>query len=621
MCGITGIWNRRGQQVVRQTIVRFTDSIAHRGPDGEGYYFDESGNLALGHRRLTILDTTEAGKQPMTLDDKLWITYNGEIFNFLELRRELEQLGHRFKSDTDTEVFLAAYKVWGMDCFSKFNGMWAAGIYDQSTKELLLIRDRYGIKPLYYLNLQDQRFAFASETIAFRHLEGFQREFDAKNLTLSFHDAKILEGRGLTVFKDIQQVKPGHGVKITPNEVKEFQWWETDDRSVDVPTSYDDQLERFKTLFADACALRMRSDVPLGSALSGGLDSSSVYATLHEINKRTAVVRKPENWQSAYTLVFPGSVQDERIYAEQVAQHVGGKLQLIEVDYDKVDDIVAQTRLFDSIYDNPNFILVSLYKKMRKDGIKVSLDGHGVDELLFGYPEMLKEALQLTKAKDNDLKSELEEIIESMKYRRPEEKGIGSEIKEGFERVKNLVKRTFQEEEEKPKHIPFIDPTVRKPTRQKAKSFQDIADRYFYKTSLPTILRNFDRASMQAGVEVRMPFMDYRIVDFLHDLPFESKVKFPFTKRIVRDAMVETLPEEIWARKSKIGLVAPMDQLLNNYLEEFAMDILSSKKFIESPYWNGDAIRKFAARKTKDGSWTMQDGMRVWPFINAHLIQ
>ncbi|BAO55400.1 asparagine synthase (glutamine-hydrolyzing) [Nonlabens marinus] len=620
MCGVSGIWNRRGPHLNKQQIELFTDSIAHRGPDGSGYYFNEVKGVALGHRRLSILDESNAGKQPMSIDNNLWITYNGEIFNFIELRKELEQLGFRFKSETDTEVFLTAYKAWGLDCFSKFNGMWAAGIYDQSKQELLLVRDRYGIKPLYYLNSKNNLFAFSSETIAFKSLEGFERSFNQNNLNLVFQDAKCLEGRGETIFEHLRQVKPGHFLKVTQSDLIENRWWYPESQSPKVPGTYEEQVEYFKEIFEDACALRLRSDVPLASALSGGLDSSSVYATLHKINRHHSFERRPSNWQNAYTLIFPGSAQDEQYYAEKVAAHVGGNLKTIEVDYSRVDNILSQTRLFDSVYDNPNFILVSLYEKMRTDGIKVSLDGHGVDELLFGYPEMLRQASRSLEGTNNDLQKQLDKIVDSMLFRNGQKKAFTNYLRQQVNRVKILTKNILFENQSS-KSDSFVFPDAGKKNIREFDSLSDITNYHFYETSLPSILRNFDRASMQAGVEVRMPFMDYRIVDFLHAIPFESKVKFPFSKRILRSAMKGTLPEEIRVRKSKIGLVAPMDHLLNNYLQEFAMDIMNSKDFIESPYWDGKSIQEYATHKTGKNSWTMQDGMQIWPYLNAYLIK
>ena len=229
MCGISGIYNLNNNPVYLETLKRFTDSMVHRGPDGAGYELFDNNTLGLGQRRLSILDLSEAGKQPMSYaDGRYWMTYNGEIFNFIEVREELQQLGHAFKSDTDTEVILAAYAQWGKACLDKFNGMWAFVIWDSQEKTLFLARDRFGIKPLYYVHQPSKFFAFASETRAFKFLEGFKREVDEELLKINLQDSYALEGLGYTPFKNIVQLLPGHCMVIRKgNEPKQKRWWQS----------------------------------------------------------------------------------------------------------------------------------------------------------------------------------------------------------------------------------------------------------------------------------------------------------------------------------------------------------------------------------------------------------
>ena len=207
MCGIAGIWQLNNEPLAEQKLQRFTNTLEHRGPDGFGFYIDKKSCLGLGHRRLSILDLSEAGKQPMSFADaRYWISYNGEIFNFIELKSELKSKGYAFKTETDTEVILAAYHYWGTDALPRFNGMWAMAIWDTYEQKLFLARDRFGIKPLYYLYIPDSLFAFASETIAFKNLEGYQRTFDEKNVGLQLEDSTALEGIGYTIFQNIFQL-------------------------------------------------------------------------------------------------------------------------------------------------------------------------------------------------------------------------------------------------------------------------------------------------------------------------------------------------------------------------------------------------------------------------------
>ncbi|MCW3078456.1 MAG: hypothetical protein JWO32_3065, partial [Bacteroidetes bacterium] len=283
MCGIAGIYYLNQQAVNTEDLTRFTDSMKHRGPDGSGYELYANNSLGLGHRRLSILDVSEAGKQPMHYLGRYAITYNGEVFNFVEIKNELTTKGYQFSTQTDTEVILAAYHEYGTDCLLKFNGMWAFAIWDKKEQTLFLARDRYGVKPLHYVYLPGKLFAFASETIAFKHLEGFTRSFDEQNLVTAIQSSSYIEASGKTIFKSIQQLLPGHQASISANkELNIKRWWNTADHLVTVESDYARQVEAFKELFFNACKIRMRSDVTIASALSGGLDSSSVYCTLQQ---------------------------------------------------------------------------------------------------------------------------------------------------------------------------------------------------------------------------------------------------------------------------------------------------------------------------------------------------
>jgi len=299
MCGIAGIVHLNSDKVSSEKLKKFTDSMFHRGPDGAGYEIFENELVGFGHRRLSILDLSDAGKQPMfSHDKKLLITYNGEVYNFLEIKRELEKIGIRFITQSDTEIILQAYRQWGINCLNLFNGMFAIAIWDFENKSLLLCRDRFGVKPLYYLYLPQQIFAFASETVAFKYLQGFKREVNSETFQIALKHPEILEGSVHTIYKNIFQLRPGHYLEFKKNYSRPVvkRWWNTIENLIDVPLNYNQQLEQFTELFKDACKLRMRSDVTLASALSGGLDSSSIYTTLHKINTNlTNIERLPAN--------------------------------------------------------------------------------------------------------------------------------------------------------------------------------------------------------------------------------------------------------------------------------------------------------------------------------------
>src|SRR4029077_11492723 len=264
MCGIAGIWQLDGQRVERATIERFIGALAHRGPDGKGVLSEGEGSLALAHRRLAILDLSAAGDQPMvSLNGRYAITYNGEIYNFIELRAELERHGFQFQSDSDTEVILAAFERWGPECLLRFNGMWSFAIWDRQRQSLFLARDRFGVKPLYVVG-GGRGFAFASELTAFLRLDGFDPIANIQALKArlagNFNDHVLLRG--------VECLPSGHCFEVTAKNIRRWRWWNTLDHLVTVPRDLAKQAEEFRELLFDACRVRVRSDVPLATSLS-----------------------------------------------------------------------------------------------------------------------------------------------------------------------------------------------------------------------------------------------------------------------------------------------------------------------------------------------------------------
>ena len=285
MCGIAGIFHLDGCPCDAMDVQRITDALAHRGPDRSGIHTD--GSVGLGHRRLAILDLSEGGKQPMSLlDGRYWITFNGEVFNFLELRKQLERLGQIFHSETDTEVIVAAYHHWGADCVLKFNGMWAFAIWDSQRRELFLSRDRFGIKPLHYLS-EPRRFVFASELKSFLHLQDFAARENEEELRRALTTRG--ESEEATLVQGVKLLRPGHNLLVSTSRTRIWCWWRTLDHLTDIPKPFSDQAERFRELFFDACSLRLRFDVPVATCLSGGMDSSSILCSVSAPQQITRV--------------------------------------------------------------------------------------------------------------------------------------------------------------------------------------------------------------------------------------------------------------------------------------------------------------------------------------------
>jgi asparagine synthase (glutamine-hydrolysing) len=642
MCGIAGIWNY-SQNIEADSLEKFILSLRHRGPDGQGVFIDNNDKLGLAHRRLAIMDLSDDAKQPMSyMSCRYWITFNGEIYNFIELKEELESCGYTFQSQSDTEVIMAAYDKWGVDCQKKFNGMWAFALWDTKKKEMFCSRDRFGIKPFYYIYKPGYFFAFASETIAFKHLDNFTREFDTKNITRVLNDAFCLEGYGETIFKQIFQILPGHHIKFSHKSgIIQDRWWSTCNQpDQDIPPEYEKQVSNFKELFFDSCSLRMRSDVPLGTALSGGVDSSSVYCVIYHLMKNgSAIKRMAPDWQKAFIGTFPNTRLDEAGYASEVIKYTGGKAEYIVPNYsDLIDRIKRDTIIGDYIYITPpvgNFI----YLEMAKNGIKVSLDGHGVDEMLFGYPGLVFNAY--TDAIHSGQKDFAEEIAGIFIGMHPEDMQKESidqlntiKLSGAFRKLmesgkKNLplflkkringllIQIRVQQYQNWLRHTEFLSETA-DPDNTKQEGTSTYI--HFHKTTLPTILRNFDRASMGSGVEIRMPFMDWRLVSFVFHLPIRSKLGDGFTKRILRDTMKDIMPESIRTRKTKIGLNAPMIEWFSHELREYILEEVNSKEFLESEIWNGPLIKEFVDIKMDTNSWTWDDCTRFWPYLNAHIL-
>lgn len=592
MCGISGIYNLNNNPVTLDTLKRFTDSMVHRGPDGAGYELFDNNTLGLGQRRLSILDLSEAGKQPMSYaEGRYWITYNGEIFNFIEVREELQQLGHAFKSDTDTEVILAAYSQWGKTCLDKFNGMWAFAIWDEQEKTLFLARDRFGIKPLYY-TFNDHFIAFASETIAFKNLDCFERKINKERLKEIVDNSLAHEGLGLTIYENIYQILPGHTLTIQKGKPlpKQKRWYDIRAKIKELNTnSYEENVKTFYNLFENACKIRMRSDVPLASALSGGLDSSSVYSMVNHISEKSNNnSRQAQHCKKAITAVFPGTEMDEKQYAEVVAEKWGKENWVcISNNMDHLAQEIEQVTIkFDTIAGTPMNAITKIYEGVRNEKVIVSLDGHGVDEMLFGYRYMLDKLfyyyLEIGSIKKAIL---VKEVLVNLYHENNRESvsqrldSMISQVEKNKSSLKGKLKSLLKPT--KPKvdliRIPN-EATTLSDDLYHFESFpyeQQIVLNDFFIYSLPTYLRDFDRASMQHSVEVRMPFMDYRLVEFCFKLPIEHKLGMGYTKRIIRDAVKEIVAKAIVERTFKVGIGSPLVSWFNNELNSYAQELLS----------------------------------------------
>ena len=391
MCGITGIIDFKNNKINSQEINYFTKSLDHRGPDGSNYFINNDKNVGLGHTRLSILDISERANQPFFYDNKrLVLTFNGEIYNFVEIKKELESLGYKFKTTSDTEVLVLAYHKWGPSCQKKFNGMWAFAIWDQTKNKLFISRDRFGVKPLYYLKTRD-RFYFASELKSFMHINKKDvPEFNYSNF--KYCSESVVNGSYYSIqstfLKEVKELPAGHELIVDfENKIRISKWWSTIENLVEVPKNYNDQKEKFFDLFSSACNLRMRSDVKIATSLSGGMDSSSVVAAINQIKNSNSFIDKAQNPYKTFILDYINEKNNETKYATSVAKFHNLDAEYIKLDLGKVEPSLIQKIIYsqEEATGDDGIGPWSIYNSIKNNGIKVSIDGHGGDELLAGY--------------------------------------------------------------------------------------------------------------------------------------------------------------------------------------------------------------------------------------------
>ena len=562
MCGILGAV----PSVDADKFARALGSLSHRGPDGGGTWADDR-HAALGHRRLAIIDTSSLGFQPMHYVDRFHITYNGEIYNFLELKADLEERGHRFVSDSDTEVLIAAFAEWGEDCLARLNGMWAFAIWDSRDRRLFLARDRVGEKPLFYCQIGKQ-FVFASEQKAllpFLHEVRPHPQFRAL-----CRNPYAYEAAADCLFDGIERFPAGHFGWLADNRLTLSRYWSPmTDQAPDV-TRYEDQVAHLGELLVDSCRLRMRADVPIGTALSGGIDSSAVAAGIARSGRGLADSRLSKNWQNAFVAGFPNTVMDESQYARDVAAHLD--IPLTEVVVDPAAALGQLERwmyLFEEVHEVNPIPHILLYQRMRQDGIVVSLDGHGGDELFCGYESSILHALPSALAGGAGARGVLE-TYNGIHPQNSQFRGMS-----------------------KPRMAAYL---LRAPLRRRrnARRFATSPDmsagdsltkhlmELTFHTTLPTLLRNYDRYSMINGVEVRIPLLDHRIIEFAFSLPWTSKVRDGYSKSVLRDAIDAWLPASIVRRKTKIGFAPPIIDWMRGPLKTYLLDETQSSSLRQS---------------------------------------
>ncbi len=552
-------------------------AIVHRGPDASDTWVSPDSELPveLGHARLSILDLSENGKQPfLSKEGRYVFVFNGEIYNFIELRKRLEQVGHQFLTQTDTEVFLRGLIEEGPLFQLRCNGMWAFCLWDRETKTALFGRDRFGKKPLFYSELGSGKLVFASEMKA---IYPFLTSIEPSE-KVSFYLQHLFDYESTEdcVIKGINRLPPGHYAHFKNGKMIVRRWWNTLDHLEQPSLRYENQVERWRELFLDAVKIRMRADVRIGTALSGGLDSSATFSAMaYLVNQAGIHEREANDWQHGFCAHYPDSDLDEAHWAQIVTDQIGVPLQKVEVN-----PVGGNWSVLDALYqvEDPYLTLATpmleTYRAISKAGIKVTLDGHGADELFSGYGHL---EYAFKDANSNQAR-ELNAIIQSLAtgklhisntnlYGKKLKQQIISVLRSNLRYPRNIFKAFLNKTDWEYIYykLQFEDQTD-----PRFKSFDSLTKslyEIFHITILPTLLRNYDRYSMASGVEIRMPFMDYRLVTYTFSLPWTSKVGGGFTKRIMRDALKDILPEEIRCRRDKIGWNAPLHEWLRGPLK------------------------------------------------------
>ncbi|QPF82979.1 asparagine synthase (glutamine-hydrolyzing) [Bradyrhizobium genosp. L] len=603
MCGIAGIVNLRGNPVEPAELSRLSSLIAHRGPFGEGNWFNAKRNLAFAHRRLAIIDPTDGGYQPMVSGDgRHVILYNGEIYNFLELRRELEAKGATFRSQSDTEVILAAWQAWGEEMLLRFNGMWALAIVDTTTDELFLARDRFGIKPMLYA-LTPERFVFASEQRALAGSGLIDATIDLDVARRLLLDPFGIEGSARSLFRQVRRLQAGHCMWLRQGRVEMRRWWRTVDHLPEIPSGEAERVDRFRGLFQDSVALRMRSDVPIGTCLSGGFDSSAVICAMASHERAGMGPRDSTAWRHAFVATFPGASNDERPAAEEAAAWAEVEPTFLAIGRgDALTDLDRILADNDDVYIGLPSAAWLIYRELRRQNVTVSLDGHGADELMGAYLQEGQSAAFRVRNAAAALTSRLPFAQRGVDLARAQ-----MIRRQGHYFLRGGLAAT-------PAPLPLVAEDDELPRDWGALNRR--LYRMFHSSTLPTILRNFDRLSMAHGIEVRMPFMDWRLVTYTMALPETSKLSDGITKAVARKAMANLMPESIRTARRKVGFNSPMPEWLNGPLSSWTAELLARKVPAFADMVDEVQLVRAVGRLTARQGWDWESVGRIWPYLN-----
>ena len=614
MCGITGIYSL-GEIVNPAVLSAMTDSLRHRGPDYSDTYINKDRTVGLGHTRLSIIDLSERANQPMASDDhRIQVSYNGEIYNYKEIQKELCSKGHVFKTTSDTEVLIKSYEEWGIECIHKFVGMFSLAIWDGRSNKLYLARDRVGIKPLYYYK-EKNLFLFGSELKALMKHPDFSKRISMDGLALFLRYDYIRSP--YTIFENTFKLEPGHYLCLHNGQLEKHRYWDISESYNAEPYNIceEEACEMFEETMLDSLRYRLVSDVPVGIFLSGGVDSS-IVATL--LQKNT-----PEPFKT-FTIGFDEEKYNEAKWAKQLAQYLGTEHMEFHVSEDVALETVSR---IPSIYDEPfgdsSSIPTCILSKLAREHVKVVMSGDGGDELFCGYKHYTK-SLRLVdgisrtpKVIQNGLKTALSLLNVNRFEYAGKRLGLSSLTKrrKSYERNRaallSIIKRDMPAMYRNrlgtwsPEDFPnifkdgwsFEDKTFNADFA--AVKNGDLLTQMLYadfNVWLPDdILTKIDRASMSTGLEAREPFLDHRLVQLASRIPPNLKYRNGENKYLLKRVLSRHIPAELYERPKK-GFGSPVDSWLRGKLRPLVEHYLSAEETRKSGVFNSDEISKWKDR-------------------------
>ena len=608
MCGIVGQINTEDKKPVDKHVFnRMRDTLKHRGPNNAGTYVYK--NVGLGFRRLSIIDLTEAGNQPMSNEDNsVYLVFNGEFYNFKEYREKLISKGHTFKSRTDSEAIIHLYEEYGIDCVKHINGMFSLAIYDKVKNLLFLARDRFGVKPLFYY-MDDNQFIFASELKAILAGNNIKKELDQDSVVDYFSVGYILPPH--SIFKNIYKLEESSYLCFDLNKKKivdKKKYWElkiSEGRS----KSINDWQERFENEFARAIKVRTISDVPIGVFLSGGLDSSAIVAFASKLMDERL---------KTFSIGFSEKAYDETKYSQLVAKKFKTEHTHEYVEPDMIDRLPKLAWHIDEPIDDSSVIPTYYLSQITKKGVTVALSGDGGDELLAGY-KRYTDYIKYHKPFNflgNSLRKSLFKLASvfarNYKYKR-RMYFLGLPLFESFQEhmanfnsmeISSLISRDLGENyRSRANFESFVDTSISNIT-----NLQNI-DRHTY---LPgDNLVKIDRASMANSLEVRSPFLDYKLWELVFSMPVNTRAIGSNRKIILKNSL-KGMFDDKFLNREKMGFTLPLDQWFRGELNDYVRDILGSRKFINRNYFNNKNVENLI----EDHSSGKKDNSRkLWSLL------